>query len=252
MIDCKIGIIAFPKNYSKIHFLNIGEIYDKKIKNNINTLYNLHSELKYLCCFRTCNIEGKIIPDNLEEIIIYQTKYKLTRKIFENVCINEEIVEYNEPELYDLSCMVPLFENKVPRYDYNIKNNEYVRVFILLPEIDPIKRGEIINNCLNCSENREIYFYLLGDRYGSNLEKTINLTRRYLLSCNVPEKYINRLDFSEFPDCIMETITIIESIFETCEIYIAVSKENIRDNLEYIRLVRKLGICERKINFICD
>ena len=62
---CKIGLIAISKQKNDVIYLNLGEVYDKNIKNNINMLYEIHKKCNYLTQFRAKMQNQEIIFDNI-------------------------------------------------------------------------------------------------------------------------------------------------------------------------------------------
>lgn len=250
MISCKIGLISLPRDQT-LDTLILGEIFDKNIRNNIQTLYEFHKNLRYLSSFRVIVKNKQINVDNIEDIIVFQNKYKLTRKITTKNPLKDGIIKYSPPMLYDIDCMVPLFHNTLYKHIYHIPNTKFIRVFILLPIIDPIVRGEIIDNCIDYCKGFHAYFLTIGNKYGLNSKNTSNITRRNLLSYKIPDSNIFINHYYEYPDCIIESIKIVDNICKPHEIYIGVNRERISEVLTFIKLIRNLGLCNIKIKFIC-
>lgn len=263
MINCKIGLISKPFNNSEDCFLNLGEIFDKGIRNNISILYELHKCLPYICSFNIKVKNDIIILDNMEDIISLQDKYKLTRKIwlygYNNMRTNTKKIKFLTPELYDISCMVPLFSDKIKRTlcpIVGIKNP--LRIFILFPYKDPTVRGKIIDNCFNIADNHKLYFYTMGGVYGSNTNSISKLNRRYLLSRGVKDEdiYMNEYDNNEdFDECIIEALNMIDFIISNKEIfllYIGVESKDMSTTMNHIRKAKKSNKINRNIYLVCN
>lgn len=254
MITCKIGLIAFPRNNTKDCFLHLGELYDKTLRQDEDLLYDFHSKLRYLCPFKVLVKNGKIIPDNLEDLLAFQERYKLTRKVYSNSIIPDGTIKYLTPELYDIDCMVPLYKESPTKHLIDVKESKTIRVFILLPYTDPIIRGEIINNCINASKNKHFCFLVMGGQKGLNIRDSCVLTRRYLLSCGVADKDIILNQYDEFPDCIIEAVTIIDMFYEDTELFLGVSRDEIGKASRYVRLIHQMDMIpiKRRFQFICN
>lgn len=252
MIKCKIGLVSFPTNDKEKYYLNLGEIYDKNIRQDISILYELHNNLKYLCGLIVKNKnKDKVIPTNIEEIITLQMKYKLTPKIYITFLQKSDIelkenVEFSRPELYDISCMVPLFPNSIPKCLYQNNESEHSKLFIILPCSDPISRGKIIENCIKTIGKSKGYFLTIGNQIGNNVENSCELNRRYLMSCGVPEDSIITNNISYFtPECLRQ-------IYIPNNIFLGVSGKDVGKVLIDVRNLRKKKDIKDIIYFICD
>lgn len=253
MFKCKIGIVSFPVGYEHDCFLNLGEIYDKNLRQDVNKLYEFHKNLQYFCGFLANTTESnKVVPNNIEEIKILQRIYKLTPKIFLNKKIKEEEIEFTTPQMYDISCMVPLFPDPIPRCIYTKNKTNRSKLFIIPPYVDPVMRGRIIMKCIESIGDTLGYFLTIGKSKGNNKQNSCELNRDYLMSCNVPEECIAMNENDEFPDYIPESVNIGNMIFQPDEICIGVDKEDIGEFLNCIRFLRKDGKIEEKVFFICD
>ena len=249
MIKCKIGLIAFPIKDSKDYFLYLGELYDKNIKNDENFLYEFYTKLIYLCPFKILVKDSKIIPDNLEDLFTFQKRYKSTKKIYSKYTIPDGIIKYNSPELYDLDCMIPLYKEPLIKNIININNSDDIRMFILISYNDPIIRGEIIDNCINSFQNKYACFLIIeGQKNNSSI-----LTKRYLISRGIKNKDIIVHQYNDFPDCIIEAITIINMLYDCADIFFGVSRDDIRNVFKYIKLIHSMNIISKKrFHFICN
>jgi hypothetical protein len=183
---CTFGLVAKSRDPRNNYLLFLGEIKEKDEK----LLYNLHKELRFLCKFNAAIVDNSILPDNADEILAFQKKYNIEPKILLTGLVEEKTIKLLSPELYDITCMVPLFSDTVTRSIKQIHNSQ-LKVFFILPRCnDPFIRGKIIDTCFEAAGEREMFFYLIGYIYGINKIKTSNLTKRYLLSCGVEDKNI--------------------------------------------------------------
>jgi hypothetical protein len=251
MIKCKIGVIS--KSRDKDCFLNLGEIFDKSIRQDVNTLYKLHQNLRYFCPFKA-TIKGKnVTPDNIEEISTLQKRYKLTRKIYVSGKIPNGKSKFLSPQLYDISCMVPLFPDKICKTVVQGKGSTTF-MFILFPYTDPIVRGEIVDNCFSVVKDNRVCFYTIGGVYGNNTQSTCDLSRRYLLSCGVEDVNINRNQYDEFPDCIIEAMNMIDFLMPDTELkmFLGIQREDMNRVMNHIRLASKFSMFKHKLTLICN
>jgi hypothetical protein len=178
---CSIGLVAKPRDPRKNYLLFLGEIKEKDEK----LLYDLHKELRFLCKFNAAIVGSSILLDNAEEILAFQKKYNIEPKISLTGIADEKTIKLLSPELYDITCMIPLFSDTVTRSVKPICNSKS-KVFFIFPRCnDPFMRGKIIDTCFEAAGEREMFFYLIGCIYGINKIKTSILTKRYLLSCGV-------------------------------------------------------------------
>lgn len=245
MISCKIGLVSLPRD-SNAGIIIIGEIFDKAVRNDIKILYEIHKNLIHLCPFKVNVKDEKLYPDIMEDIIVFQTKYKITRKITSIEPLSDGTIKYLAPQLYDIDCMVPLFEDTIPRNIYNVNDSTFVRLFIMLPCTNPIARGEIINKCIDICANTQIFFYAMGPK------KTCDITQKHLLSSGILPNNIYVNEYDEYLDCILEALTISDMFCEPDEIYLCSSSSEIQKVLGISRLVHKIGITDKKLGFICE
>lgn len=257
MINCKIGVVA-KKREDESSYIFLGEIFSSEIRQDEKMLYELHTNLRYLYPFRCIYNKGKILLDNMEDIYSLQDRYKLTKKIYTTEQDNKPVytVKYLRPELYDISCMVPLFSEIQPRHcihSQSKQTNIVDNVFIILPYLDPIIRGELVNSCITTLNDEKGMFVCIGGKQGENKMKIGSLVRRYLLSCKVKDEDIIIQEFDEFPDSILEALIILSMIIDKeTRIFFAVDKKEIDIVLRYVRISRNQGLIDRKIQFICN
>lgn len=246
-MQCKIGLIS--KSSDSVHdcFLNLGEIFDKSIHDDRNILYELHTNLRYLRPF-TAQIDGKnAVIDNIEEISIFQNHYKLTRKCWIDKTMSSCTVNFLSPQLYDITCMIPLFSDTIPKSICYDGNTEPARVFMLFPYSNPIMRGKIIDNCFSIAKKYKSYFFVIGSKKGYN-------SKKYLLSCGVEDKNIICNQYDTFPDCILESLNMIKFMVPDTDmkIFIAVCRKDMNRVMSHIRLYRKTGLINIKLELICN
>lgn len=254
IISCKIGLISKPSNHIHDCFLNLGEIFDRSIREDVKILYELHKNLQYLCHFNV-DINGKdITPDNIEELSNIQNRYKLTKKFWIKGQVENGVMKFFSPELYDLSCMVPLFPDKISRSIYTKSNQIPLHVFILFPYSDPIIRGKIIDNCFSINNNKS-FFYVIGGLHGKNTIPTCDLSKRYLLECGVKDDDIICNEYHNFSDCILEALNMIKFIIPEniqMKVIVLVQREDMSRVMNHIIIANKLKIINSKLSIICD
>lgn len=186
-MKCKIALISWPvKNTSpKDGYINLGEIYDKNIKNNKSILQKMNKELSYMYPFR-CKIRPKITCSNIEDFRYFQREYRLTSKLKIEGKFTKNNITFRSPILYDITCMVPVFR-KQTRFKY-IQTTQKRHVCILPTCKNPIIRGKLVERCMEL--HSDIFFILSGPKMGKNKDTCSTLYSRYLLSCSVQKKNI--------------------------------------------------------------
>jgi hypothetical protein len=247
---CRIGLVAKPCDSTQNYFINLGEVICK----DISKLYNLHTDMRFLCAFKARK-EGDIAYlDNIEELLAIQRRYNIVNKITINGVVKKKIMKLLSPELYDITCMVPLFTDKICRSIKPKGDKNNIVIFILFPYSDPIIRGKIIDNCFSILGDRESIFYVLGDCHGQNTISTCYLSRRYLLTCEIEDKNIILSKYDEFPDCILDAFNMINFMFPDKKMttYIGVSREDITKVMKHIRLIKTQKLIDKKVSLICD
>jgi len=266
-ITCRIGLISHVSTYHSTEnikqadlYLVLGEIFDQDMRANPTTLYELHQNLKYLSPFKARISTERVWLNNTEEIFVFQIRYKMTRKV--RAINNREkksfTRDFTAPQLYDLTCMVPLFTDKVERsiFTQNEEVADMITVFVIFPYQDPILRGQIIDRCFQTSVPQgKICFLTVGDLSGSNRVPTCEFSRDYLLSCRVPYEDIFLEKYDKFPECIPELINMIEFIFSahiTCTIVFAVARKDMNLLLSHIRNLRHNDTITQKIQLLCE
>jgi hypothetical protein len=249
MIPCRIGLVAWARDSNKNCWLNLGEIFDQKIRKDLSALYSLHQDLRYLTPFRTT---ATGLPDSIEDIMSLQKRYRLTRGVRGNGLQSFGLVKFDAPRLYDLSCMIPLFTDSVPRASFT-QGDFLMKFYILFPYADPVIRGTILDHCLAVSRSSRIFFYIMGNRQGQNAVPTYKLYQRYLRHCGVSSDDITVSQYDTFPDCIIEAINMINFVRpEEKQIFIGVSTEDMNRVMSHIRLARDLGVINQRISLVCN
>lgn len=218
MFNYRIGIIAKPNisNISKDEYLIIGEYIGDK--NNIDLLYQLYKDLTYLYPFWGISVRNsrytEIIPTNIKDFIYLQNKYNLTKKIFIPKEVKSKLIQFNTPQLYNISCGVKLFEYSgsdrvLPHKIQQTPSNKSI-IFVIPDYRNPINRGKSIDRCLNLYassfHDREIFFIVLGGTTNPNRIDTWKLSKRYLIKRGVSN------------DCICTSLCSKNSIKSICEI----------------------------------
>lgn len=244
---CRWALISWPIN-QKIPqpcYLILGELYDRNIRENIAILSQFHRDLQYLYPFRFSKEKNSC--NNIEDIIYFQKKYSLTVKL-QLVGENEgDIITFRSPVLYDISCMVPLFDKNVRKIAYKQKND---LICIILPYLNPVDRGKLLEEVVRYGPAT---FVIIGDSYGKNKDSTATLMCRYLLSCQVPINRILKVRHDKKPECILEAIEIVNAVEQDdYSLLIACRHENIQSIGKTIRTWRKNDIIEdRRITYLC-
>jgi len=245
---CRWALISWPIEQKTPYqlYLILGELYDKNIREDITILSQFYRDLQYLYPFRYSQKENSCY--NAEDIICLQKKYGLTVKIQLVGETEQKIVTFRSPVLYDISCMVPLFEKRGKKMLYKQKNDI---ICIVIPYLNPVYRGKLLEEAVKYGPST---FVLIGDTYGKNKDSTATLMARYLLSCQVPSDRILKIRDDKKPECILEAIEIINMTEPDpdYQLIIACRHENIQEISRTIRIWRKQGIIEdRKITYLC-
>ena len=255
MITCKIALISKPVNTKINSFINIGEIYDSDMKKDTQFLYDIHKNTKYMGKFKACFKNNNIQIDNIEDIHSIQRRYNLTRRILAKGQKKDTIL-FDKPQLYDITCMVPLFPTKIyPQYTINDSILLLpLQLFLIFPYSDPIIRGELLDRCLELKKDRKIYFCLFGNIYRKNTRATYNFSRDYLLECGIHSDDIICGIYDKFPECIQESLLLVEMALNTLsvELFIAVARDDMSQVMNHIRQSKNNLGFRKKIQLICN
>ena len=292
LVKCRLAIISWPigsfapKKSTSI-YLNLGEIYDEKVKSNLLMLEDLHRSLKFVYPFRIKKTSKNIKLYNEEDFSYFRQKFKLTpatylhnyktsyisydSKANENKTYygaeDEEDEEEDEedkkstyivfrtPCLYDITCMEPLF-TKSKRVIHRISPSlqTKIRVFIVMPYNNPIIRGEILDACISLLHDNNYLFLLIGDQFGKNKTSTSTLMKRYLLSSGIPSNNISKSLYDHYPDSIIEAFDILPFLLDVGvsieTIYIASLSADMKKNMNFIRNCKYNT--KMNIRYICE
>jgi hypothetical protein len=266
---CKIGLISWPiTNKSPFSlYINLGEIYDKEIKDDISLLSQFNRDLKYLYPFKYSLKNNKFY--NSEDFKAFRTKYHLTTSARlatarlatasladarsasesskQDISDTGEVV-FRTPVLYDLTCMVPVFEKiKLEKITYNQLLSD--TVFIVVPTLDPICRGKILDEVI---ANNPKYIILTGSISGENKTSTITLMTRYLRKRGVPTDIILRCDSDKRPTCILDCLALIDIMeLNSLQVSVACSCLDITLLQKSVRAWRRLGVVNKRISYYC-
>lgn len=264
LITCRIGLISWPVYIKNLPtntciYLIIGEIYDKDILNNLQTLEDFNKNLQYMYPFKLKRNGDVVKIYNNDDIVHLRRKYKLTSTIFlhnykKHNEDREEKIVFRTPRLYDISCMEPLFpvECFLPK---QIDTSTHCRIFIVLPYPDPVLRGKILKQCIYTTKDHHPLFILTGDQHGRNKETTSTLMKRYLLSSGVSPDNISKSICDTFPNSIIESLNILPflldiNLFITHDLFIACSSYDIYKVMSFFR--DSIICSDIKVRFICD
>ena len=245
------SIIAYPiDNNIKPMYIHLMKVTNKKPI----LLKYINKNLKYLTPFKCIVKKNRLVIYNKDDINYFSYTHRLKTKIYivsENKTINK-IIKFHTPILYNIA-------TKTEFFSYNIKPVVYYkpvicsinRIFIVLPCIDPILRGQIMDNCMKYVKKNNPLFIVIGDIHGVNKIKTCVLMTRYLLSIGIKREYIYKSPYDKDLDCILEAIHMIDFILmnNKFDLFIACQSRIIVNVLNFIR---KNKLHNPKIQMICE
>jgi hypothetical protein len=247
----KLAIISWPisQKLPLNGYINLGEIYDNNTHHMID---HIRKDLTYYYPF-TCiiNSQEHIICFNIEDFKYLQQKYNLTYNITYSQKIKTPTkIIFRTPVLYDLKTMksykLVIYDKIIP----SITNNTTNIFFIVPAENNPIKRGQILDNCLKFSNiNIKLNFILLSNLYKNNITNTNTLAKRYLLKKSISKPSITKLDY-KLQD-VLETYINFSNI-DVQNIYLAINSNLMHQYMHKIKKLRKQGILHNKIKYVCD
>ena len=245
---CKIALISWPidSKCPSNFYINLGEIYDKDFNKDLTLLSQFNRDLRYLYPF-TYSVETKKCY-NSEDFKTFKSKYRLTVGYRLVGKIPSKEIIFRTPILYDLTCMVPLF-NKIS-YEKIIYNpSQSTTVYIVIPTNDPICRGKILDEVIISNPK---YIILTGSVSGDNDISTISLMTRYLLKRGVPRNIINRCNSDKKPTCILECLAIIDIMnLNELDVAVACSCSDITLLQKAVRTWRRLKVINKRISYYC-
>ncbi len=198
--------------HDKECYLNLGEIYDSEFKKS-EKLQEFNHDLTFLYPFKFHVKKNKI--SNIEDILFFQKKYKLTKniKLYGKVENRKKII-FKTPILYDLTNM------KIIR-NQDIKNQVILhtqpslkeKIIVVIPNLDPIGRGILLENVL---EYKPFKIILFGKKEGKNTDETSTLMTRFLLSRNYPKDSIIKIKEIPPAEFILEKTKNTENCYIGC------------------------------------
>jgi hypothetical protein len=241
MIKCRIGLVSYCKDHD--FALILGELFDKNIRDNINMLYELHKALVYSSNFYAKISGTKVITDNTDDLCIYQRQYKITNNILVYGTGIDGEWRFSKPCLYDLDCMIFLFNDTIQSPRYNPVINDTI-TYILVAEKNPLIRGTLVEECFRIADGKQIKFYIVDD-VSSNINSCV-LTKRYLMSQGITD--VSTIADHSIFDNIFD---IIQDTSDT-KIYIIVNSERVQSIARYIRLKRSITQFDTKIVYVCN
>lgn len=246
---CKIGLISWPidNNTPQNFYICLGEIYDKQIKNDPNVLSEFYRDLNYLYPFTYSLVSNKCY--NSEDFKAFKTKYKLTigLKLIGRIPVGVKQIIFRSPVLYDLTCMVPLFiRERQERVSYNPSRNS---VFIVIPTLDPICRGKILDEVIS---NSPKYIIITGSVAGDNITSTTTLMCRYLQKKGIPSGIVIKSRGDKKPNCILDCLALIDIMgLNDLDISIGCSCSDITLLQKSVRVWRRLKVITKRISYYC-
>jgi hypothetical protein len=250
---CKIGLISWPINSKspRNFYINLGEIYDKDVKDNLSILSEFNRYLRYLYPFRYSISENKCY--NSEDFKTFKSKYSLTvgYKLVGEIP-SENVIVFRTPILYDITCMIPVFEKvliqPLSSPELSLSSPE-MSVYIVIPTLDPICRGKILDEVIS---NNPKYIILTGSVSGSNSSSTITLMTRYLSRRKIPMDIIIKSKGDKKPTCILDCLALIDIMdLNTLNIVVACSCSDITDLQKAVRVWRRLKVINKRISYYC-
>lgn len=245
-MQCRIGLVA-KHNIQNTPDLNLGEYIGDK--NDTQLLYGLHEELSYLYPFWGIpKKKGKITeitPTNISDFIYLQDKYCLTKKIFLAGRITNNIVLFEPPKLYDLSCGVELFEDRVIKtVVHRTLSSNNLLIFVIPPYNNPLCRGLSIDTCLEMYQENSLckaLFIVVGGKVKPNLTETWKLSQRYLIKRGISNSDIvkTRLFNDNIIKTVLGLIPDMTSRNHNVKVYVSVKSKDMNKYLLQSRVVKK-------------
>lgn len=203
-------------------------------------------ELSYLYPFKFSVKKGE--PLNIEDFKFLSSKYKLPiffklktqDKKQKNIC-------FFTPKIFDLERNITLFQyNKTP---YTSKNE---KICLIFGENEILERGPILEDAILYGPK---YFVFIGDENisGKNRDTIPTLMARYANCCGVNSKNILKIRTNEVMESIIESKELLKTFFdlELNNAVIACSKNKIQKIAKVVRKLRKEGVLNEKIRYIC-
>ena len=235
-----MNIISFSSK-DKNKFIIISQVPFKEK----DIISELTKDLNCLYPFRFSVKKNK--PLNLEDFFFLKEKYNLQLIFKLNGFENHEQkkLTFNTPFLY--------YKNNIllpPVLKPLYKEKKKGRVCLIFPEKNILTRTKILNEAIFLGAE---IFVNIGEKKGKNKESTSTLMTRYLLGCNIALENIIKINIETLPDCIFETLQILELLDkkENLEFFIACSKTQIQVISKTIRKLRKKGELQIRFRYIC-
>lgn len=249
MIKCKIGIASRPRKNVQDCFLLLGEIYDNNIRTDIKALYHIHKRLAYMIEFKAIVKKFKVKTNINEDIHQMQTECKLVKTCFFTKRMKDGEHAMLTPELYDLTCMVPLFNDKISLPIVH-KNQSIDKILLVLyPTSNPFVRGELVNECLKKINKEEPLFFIFGketDGYMKYLMK---------IGIKVDNILVQECDEDIENDFLDEILNMIEFCYldqVLWRVYLASPREIIKEVLHEVRNISDVKKDKFILRILCN
>jgi hypothetical protein len=187
---------------------------------------------------------------NEEDFRYIRNRYKVTSVVKGLIQDLDTPFVCNSPTLYNISSMKPLFQKKVLPFAEPVLKKD-VRVFIVIPYVNPVLRGKILESCISLIKCYTPLFVLNGGVYGRNKDSTNTLMKRYLRVRGVKDQYINKFPYNNYPECISETLELLPFMVppnQKINIVIGGASSELR---EIINFVKKINT-RIQIQYVCE
>ena len=210
------------------------------IGKNYHNLISIFKDIMYLYPFKA-KIKGyNSFPTNIEDFNYIIDKYEMKKcMVIYPEPKNNSLISFYKPILFNRTTNKPIFTINMtfPRYRNPSSHSLIKDVFVLLPSINPIVRGNIIEKCIDIISHNNFCFVCTGDVYYENKIKISDLYMRYLISRGIDENNAIKLfDMGEFPDMIDNIRDTLSSYFD-CQtrVFICTQHKNMHKTLKYLR-----------------
>ena len=244
MISCKIGLISFSKKYPSISLV-LGIVKTKDYKK----LYQIEEDTELFTSFKVSFYKGKITINNFEDIKQFRKTHNISNDIYfiNNKFKDNFSLNFNKPILYDISCMVPLFNKSHIKNKVLIKS-QFKNIYILILGDDMFENNKILKNCIESLNGFDYTFILL------NVNKK---AKRYLSENNIKKENILEIPIENknLEYYLSETFYILNFLkinSENSKFYIGIQSKKMNSILIHKKALEFTNKEILNFNFICE
>ena len=247
MISCQIGLISFSKKYPNLGLI-LGIVRTKKYRE----LSIIDEATDLFTSFRVTFKNGKITISNFEDIKQFWNLHNISENVYftNNKITHDFSLIFNKPILYDISCMVSLF-NKISIKNEILETKQGKNIYLLILNNNMLERNKIIKNCLESLNGVGHTFMLLSSFYVNKKAKWY-LRENGIRKKNILEIPIINNNLQEQLSEAFYILNFLKVNSENSKFYIGLCSNKMNDVLKHKKALEFINKEVLVFNFICE